>query len=139
MERCQRRIKRFAARKKCTVAEAVYRYNTAPKDNVSIASAPANAIHRYRVRIKGIDGMCPSSRREVCGPYRIGDPIWVKPLDSRCISKFKKGLVTDVVSEQSVSVNGTPRHVKDLRPALEITPSVSDSEQESSENELLID
>ena len=42
-----------------------------------------------------------------------------------------------VISEQSISVNGTPRHVKDLHPALGITPLVSDSEQESSESELL--
>ena len=60
--------------------------------------------------------MCPSSRREVRGSPNSND----------------------VISEQSVSVNGTPRHVKDLRPALETTPSASDSEQESSESELLV-
>ena len=87
----------------------------------------------------GIDGKCLSSRREVRSPYRIGDPIWVKPPDSQCTSKFKKGQVTNVISEQSISVNGTLRHVKDHHPALETTPSASDSEQESSESELLIE
>ena len=42
-------------------------------------------------------------------------------------SKFKKELATYVISEQFVSVNGTQCHVKDLRPALETTLSVSDS------------
>ena len=139
MERCHRSIKRIATRKQCTVTKAIYRYNTTSKDDVSIASALANAIHCYRMRIKGIDGMCLSSRREVHGPYRIGDPVCVKPPDSQCTSKFRRGLVTDVISELSVSVIGTPRHVKDLRPAQETTPSASDSEQESSESELLIE
>ena len=65
--------------------------------------------------------MCTSSRREVRGPYRIGDPAWVKPPDSQHTSKFKMELVTDIISEQSISVKGTPRHVKDLHPALETT------------------
>ena len=91
VERCHRSIKRIAAKRQCTVAEAVYRYNTKPKDGVSIISALANAIHRYRVQIKRIGSTYMSSRREVRGPYRIGDPVWVKPLDSRCTSKFKKG------------------------------------------------
>ena len=40
-------VERIAARKVCTIAEAVYRYNTTPKDAVTAASAPANAIHQY--------------------------------------------------------------------------------------------
>ena len=44
-----------------------------------------------------------------------------------------------VISVQSVSVNGTLRHVQDLRPALETTPSASDTEQESSKSELSIE
>ena len=131
--------KRIATRKQCTVAKAMYRCNTTLKDDVSIASAPANVIHRYRVQIKGIDDMCTSSQREVCGLYSIGDPVWVKPPNSQCTSKLKKELVTDVISEQSVSVNGTPCHVKDLHLAQETTPSVNDAEQESSERELLIE
>ena len=79
VERCHRSIQKIAARMQCTVPEAVYRYNTTLKENVSIASAPANAIHRYRVRIKGIGGIIPSSWREVRGPHRIGDLVWVTP------------------------------------------------------------
>ena len=139
VERCHGSVKRIAARKQCIVADIVYRYNTTPKDDISIASALANTIHRYRVQIKGIDGICPSSPREVYGPYRIGDPVWVKPPGSQCSSKFKKALVTDVISEKSISANETLHHVKDLRPALKTTPLVSDSEQESSESELFIE
>ena len=38
-ERCHRLVKRIAARKRCTIAEAVYWYNMAPKDDVDSATA----------------------------------------------------------------------------------------------------
>ena len=46
-ERCHRSVKRIAARKAFMITEAVYRYNATPKDAVTAASAPANAIHQY--------------------------------------------------------------------------------------------
>ena len=63
-ERFHRSVKRIAARKACTIAEAVYRYNAIPKDAVTAASAPTNAIHRYRVCIKGIDACLPNRREQ---------------------------------------------------------------------------
>ena len=44
-----RSIKRIAARKRCTVQEAVYWYNITPKDGV-----PANDLDLYEVRVRGI-------------------------------------------------------------------------------------
>ena len=41
-ERCHRSVKRIAARTRCTIEEAVYWYNVAPKDDVDSATAPAN-------------------------------------------------------------------------------------------------
>ena len=40
----------------------------------------------------------------------------IKPPNSRCTSNFKKGCVTGIVSEHSILVDGTPRHMKDLCP-----------------------
>ena len=54
-ERSHRTIKRIAARKNCTIMEAVYRYNVTPKDNVSDLTAPGNSIYRYRMRVKDVD------------------------------------------------------------------------------------
>ena len=86
-ERCHRSVKKIAARKACTIAEAVYRYNATPKDAVTAASATANAIHRYQVRIKGIDARLPD-RQGTRGPYELGDTVWVKPTNSRCTTCF---------------------------------------------------
>ena len=139
-ERCHRSIKRIAARKQCTVMEAVYWYNVTPKDDVSTKTAPANAIHTYRVRIKGIDGACPPDQEEVHGPYGVGDHVWVKSPNSRCTTSFKRGRVTGIISQHSVMVDGTPRHIRDLRPALEATQSsASDDSNVSSESELLLE
>ena len=53
-ERCHRSVKRIAARK-CSIAEAVYWYNVAPKDDVDTATAPANRLYNYEMRVLGID------------------------------------------------------------------------------------
>ena len=117
VERNHRTIKRIAARKRCTIAEAVYWYNVTPRDSVSPSTAPANAVHQYYVRLKGIDtahtysdGAAPSN------PYQVGDRVWVKPPGYRCHAQFGTGVVTGVISEQAVEVNGIPRHLRDLRP-----------------------
>ena len=54
-ERCRRSVKRIAARKCCSIAEAVYWYNVAPKDDVDTATAPANRLYIYGMRVLGID------------------------------------------------------------------------------------
>ena len=136
-ERCHQSVKRIAARKACTIAEAVYRYNATLKDAVTAASTPANAIHRYRVRIKGIDTRLPD-RQGTRGPYEFRDTVWVKPPNSRCTTRFRRGQITGIVSEQAVLVDGTPRHVRDTRPALNTNPLASNGNGESSNDELWI-
>ena len=136
-ERCHRSVKRIAARKACTITEAVYRYNAIPKDAVTTVSAPANAIHCYRVRIKGIDAHLPDWRG-TRGPYELGDTVWVKPPNSRCTTSFRRGWIPGIVSEQAVLVDGTPRHVRDARPALNMYPLASSSNGESSNHKLWI-
>ena len=108
-----------------------------PKDAVTAASAPANAIHQYRVCIKGIDVRLPD-RQGTRGPYELGDTIWVKPPNSRCTTRFRRGQIIGIVSEQAVLVDGTPRHVRDIWPALNMNPLASSGSGESSNDELWI-
>ena len=44
--------------------EAVYWYNVTPKDNVLPLTAPANLIHRYCVRLKGINALPPDKPKQ---------------------------------------------------------------------------
>ena len=50
VERCHRTIKVIAARRQCTVAEAVHIYNVTPRDGVTAESAPASGVYQYTVR-----------------------------------------------------------------------------------------
>ena len=56
VKRCHRTVKRIAARKWCTIPEAVYWYNVMPKDDMSSTTAPANMVDRYCIWLKGING-----------------------------------------------------------------------------------
>ena len=120
-ERCHRTVKVIAARKNCTVAEAVYWHNVSPPSDGTSESTPADQLYRYRVRVRGVDtdtrisddGVCCDSSES--GPYRAGDSVWVRPPDVRCDQRFAEGTVTDVLSEQAVVVDGVPRHVRDIR------------------------
>ena len=90
-ERCHRSVKRIATRKHCTIAEAVYWYNVAPKDDVDSATAPANVLYDHRVRLLGIDHALPSEPGAIDSPYDVGDVVWVKPAENRCHTKYKLG------------------------------------------------
>ena len=46
----------------------------------------------------------------------------MKPPNSRSTTSFRRGRITGIVSEQDVVVNGTPHHVRDVRPALNTNP-----------------
>ena len=115
VERSHRTIKRIATRTRCSVMEVVCWYNVTPKDDASASTAPANIIYSYPARIKGVDVMLPP---EDAGPssYRVGGSVWVKIPRGRCTNQFGKGTITGVYSPHSVLVDGTPRHVKDVRP-----------------------
>ena len=117
-ERCHRSVKRIAARKRCTIAEAVYWYNVAPNDDVDSATAPANKLYNYEIRVLGIDRVLHSEPGAIDSPYDAGDSVWVKPPEARCHTKYKLGTVTKVISEQTMEVDGMPRHVRDLRSAV---------------------
>ena len=72
------------------------------------------------------------------GPYELGDTVWVKPPNSRCTTSFRRGWITGIISEQAMLVNGTPHHVRDVRPTLNTNPLASSGSGESSNNELWI-
>ena len=92
----------------------IYWYNVTPKDDASASTAPANLIYSYTARIRGVDVTLP---QEDAGPsrYKVGDNVWVKLPHGRCTTQFGKGTITGVYSPHSVLVDGTPRHIKDVR------------------------
>ncbi|XP_045108000.1 uncharacterized protein LOC123502800 [Portunus trituberculatus] len=119
VERNHRTVKVIAARKGCSVAEAVHLYNVTPRDGETVASAPVSGIYRYRVRdcvrhdqVQRAVHTSPDVARK---NYTVDDAVWVRRRGERCTSASQPGVVTRVNSPQVVEVDGVPRHVRDLR------------------------
>ena len=85
-----------------------------PKDTSEPQSSPVNRIYSYEPRILGVDAEAEFDDSG-CSPYDVGDVVFVKPVDVRCDVQYKTGVVTGVVSEHAVEVDGVSRHVRDLR------------------------
>ena len=137
VERSHSTVKTIAARKNCSIFEAVYWHNVTPKDDVSPCTAPADALHRYHIRIKGVEDN-PNPEPEVTkGVYKKGDVVWDKNPRGKCTTKYSTGRVTEVISPQSVKIDGVPRHVKDLRLVIQ-TQLLSSDKSDSEDSERLI-
>ena len=106
-EQCHHTVKGIATRSCCLIPEAVYWYNVTPKNNKTLSSTPTNGIYQYEQRMKGIDHkLSPPEVKSYA--YQVGEPeCW-------CTTRFCKGQVDGVISPQTVLVNGTLCHVKDL-------------------------
>ncbi|KRX55851.1 hypothetical protein T06_1419, partial [Trichinella sp. T6] len=90
-KRCHRSVKVIAARKNCTVEEAMYLYNVTPRDSRNPWTAQANVVHAYAVRVRD-----PEEKNE---RFAVSDSVWVRPPGARCDTRHKKGTVTGVVSD----------------------------------------
>ena len=111
IERNHRTVKRSVARSGKSVEMAVYWYNNSPRcDGV----VPIEEVSKYQVRIRGEAGF-RSSRSSSSSQFSVGDVVFVKPPNARCTTKWRTGKVTGVVSNQVVEVDGTNRHVADIR------------------------
>ena len=102
--------------------EAVYWYK----------ATPINLIHRYRVRLKGIDAPPLDKPEQQQIRYDVGDRVWMKTSNARCTSPYARGRVTGVISSQNVLVNGMPRHVRDLCPVISLDTSEGGSDSDLS-------
>ena len=72
----------------------------------------------------------PDSLQSTEEPYKIGDHVWVKPLNGWCTTRFIRGRVDGIINSQTVWVNGVPHDVKNLRLQLELTTSREDYNSE---------
>ena len=97
------------------------------------STAPAKIYH-YEVRLKGVDAPIMSSGPR-CSYYQVGNRVWFKMAQNRCTAKFGQGRVTEVISPQSILVDGIPHHMKDLRPRYSVTSLEEDSDGTPSESE----
>ena len=120
VERNHRTVKVIAARKRCSIAEAVHLYNVTPRDGTTATEVPACGVYRYEVRDcvrreqeqRAADAAPDADDSE---DYATGDAVWIRERGERCTAASRPGVVTGVNSPQVVEVDGVPRHVRDLR------------------------
>ena len=116
VERNHRTVKRMAARGGITPLKAVFWYNLAATDVRDPSSAPSGGVFAYRWRHPAVEPKDPAPREEKDPDrYRVGDQVLVKPPGARCTTRWTTGQVTGVVSNNTVLVDGVPRHVLDVR------------------------
>lgn len=120
VERNHRTVKVIAARKRCSIPEAVHLYNVTPRDGKTTGESPASGVYGYEVR----DCVQPAQEHQShdtepgsggSNGYIEGDSVWIRNRGERCTSTSQQGVVTRVNSPQVVEVDGVPRHVRDLR------------------------
>ena len=113
VERHHRTIKRMMARSGGTVQEMVYWYNNTP--NVSNV-IPSNSVYSYTSGTgPEVKGNSTRFRSTQLNPYKLGDIVYIKPVNTKCTTVWKKGLVTALVCNTAAMVNGITRHIGDLR------------------------
>ena len=124
VERNHRTVKRMAARTGGDPLDMVYWYNMSCSTK---EKAPSQELFTYEWKDKQpVD--CHIDQPNV--QYVTGDKVYCKPPKARCTSVWTPGTVTDVYSSTNIEVDGTPRHVADIRPA-----EISNPEQNEENNE----
>ena len=112
VERNHRTIKRMVARSGRSVEDMLFWYNQSPNVHGVV---PADAVYSYTTALPH-RGSVPLLEKETTNTeYKVGDIVYVKPKNARCIDEWEKAEVTGIVSEVVVEVNGTNRHISDIR------------------------
>ena len=112
VERHHKTIKSLAEKGRLKPEEAVFWYNVAPKSGVDANTVPQRSIFTYDWRLPVMD---PETSQAENPRISIGDEVWVKPPGVRCTTQWGRGRVTEINSDNNVSVDGMPRHILDVR------------------------
>ena len=62
----------------------------------------------------------------------MGDHVWVKSLNARCTTKFGSGKIDEIISPQTMLIDGIPHHVKDVHPCC-ASSTLEDNEEDNAQ------
>ena len=136
IERHHRTIKSISERANIDPTKAVFWYNCTPRKHLEEQTVPYRSVYVY-------DWINPlrvvqneSIEDAVDSRVELGDEVWVKPPNARCTSHWGRGVVTNINSNNNVSVDGVPRHILDVRrvvlPVDDIDLDVDDEDEDGS-------
>ena len=108
IERNHRTIKNIAEWSDISPQEAVFWNNLAPRsDDQQII--PHQQLFNYDWRNPFMEPVVKHKTERA--HVEIGDEVWVKPPNARCTTEWRKGHITEINSQNNVSVDGTSRHI----------------------------
>ena len=114
--------------------EAVYLYNMSPSSGQDEKSIPKISVFSYVCRQPGNKRERSEKDLISSSPVKSGKKVWVKPPHSTCTSQWSKREVTAFNSKCNVDIDGTPRHILDIRkvvlPHCPVTESSSEDEMD---------
>ena len=126
IERNHRTIKTIAERSDISPQEAVFWYNLAPRSHDQ-QIIPHQQLFNYEWRNPLKEPVVKHKTEQA--NVEIGDEVWVKPPNARCTTEWCKGHITEINSQNNVSVDGTSRHILDVRPVIRPPDSTEDSDE----------
>ena len=117
VERCHRTIKRMSARSGRPVTEMVAWYNATPNSNGVVPASTVFAQKRRLPLPRSISGTQPELLPQPPDgrKFEVGDPIFVKPANATCTTKWRSATVGAVHPPYQIEVDGVPYHVSHVR------------------------
>ena len=112
VERHHRTIKAMSEKANICPELAVFWYNFSPRCLQKKDSLPYSSVYSYSWRHPG---KAPNFAREQSNEVSVGEEVWVKPPNAKRTTHWDKGIVTSLNSDKNISVDGTPRHILDIR------------------------
>jgi ribonuclease HI len=133
VERNHRTIKAIAERAGISPEVAVSYYNQTPRSGTNPSSVPYRGIYQYDWRWP-IKGSLNDEEVNTSNIVKMGEEVWVKPSNAKCTTRWKKGTVTGINSDNNVIVDNVPRHILDIRDIVtEEAPETGTNETEAPE------
>jgi len=115
VERSHRTIKCIAARSNCSIRQAVFWYNILPK--TSNETSPSSDLFHQPWRFPNAPNYAAVNKPN---NYSVGQHVFFKPSQhARCDQEWPIGIVTCEGDRTHAEINGTKRHVADIRPVSE--------------------
>ena len=111
--------------------EAVFWYNVSSRSDQDEKSVLLRAVFRYKWRHPRKVPMYTGEGKGFAS-IRVGEEVWVKLPDAKCITHCGRDTVTDVHSRNNLSIDGMPCHILNVRRVLE----PSEDEENSNEQEV---
>ena len=90
----------------------VFWFNHTPNSDGNV---PAKLLYTYETTLPKVSQTNDCLRDIGMNPYQVGDTVYLKPVNAKCTTVWRKGVITELVSNTAAKVDGTTRHIADMR------------------------